>query len=232
MNLLHRLQPPSTADGQRLLLHAVDWRTYEKFLDAVGNRRLRLTYDRGNLEIMAPSWNHEWWKRRIGFVIPLLGAELNVKVQGGGSTTFRREDVERGLEPDECFYIGAHAAQMSGPDREIDLSRDPPPDLVIEVDITRSSLDREGIYAALGVPELWRFDGESLQASRLGPDRTYILCARSLAFPSLPLPELVRLLQETKRLDESELIRPVQEWARRHASGAPSGAPPASPAAP
>jgi Uma2 family endonuclease len=231
MNLLHRVQPASAVDGRRLLLHAVDWPTYEKLLDAVGQRPLRLTYDRGNLEIMAPSWNQEWWKHRIGFAITLLSAEVNVEVQGGGSTTFRREDLQKSLEPDECLYVGAHASQMSGPDREIDLSRDPPPDLVIEIDITRSSLDREGIYAALGVPALWRFDGESLQASRLGPDRTYVPCARSPAFPSLPLPELVRFLQ-TQALSETRLIRPLQDWARQHALAAPPQAPPMPPAAP
>ena len=221
MNVLHRVQPPPAIEGQRLLLHGVDWRSYEKFLDAVGNRPLRLTYDRGNLEIVAPSWNHEWWKRRIGFVIPLLGGSLGIEVQGGGSTTFRREDVERGLEPDECFYVGAHAGQMSGPDREIDLRSDPPLDLAIEVDITRSSLDREGIYAALGVPELWRFDGESLQASRLGPGRTYVPSEQSLAFPPLPLAEFLRFLQETQELTETELLRAVPDWVRQHALPSP-----------
>ena len=82
-----------------------------------GIGRIFLTYDRGDLEIMAPLWNHEWWKRRVGYLLPVLGHELKIKVQGGGSTTFRRRDLERGLEPDECFYI-QHAVQMAG-QREI-----------------------------------------------------------------------------------------------------------------
>jgi Uma2 family endonuclease len=216
MNLIQQPRSGPAPGEQRLLLHAVDWRTYEKFLDAVGERPLRLTYDRGNLEIMAPSWNHEWWKRRFGFVLPLLGAELNIEVQGGGSTTFRREDLERGLEPDECFYVGEHALQMIGL-RNLDLTRDPPPDLAVEVEISPAALDRPGIYAALGVPELWRFDGAALRVYRLGADNAYSECQSSVAFPSLPLAEFVRFLQETEGLTDARLVRPFQEWVRAHA---------------
>jgi Uma2 family endonuclease len=214
MNLLHQPRRWPTGE-QRLLLHAVDWRTYEKFLDAVGERPLRLTYDGSNLEFMAPSWNHEWWSRRIGLLIPLLGGELDLDVQGGGSTTFKREDMERGLEPDECFYIGEHAAQMRGL-RVLDLTRDSPPDLVVEVEISPAALDRPGIYAALGVPELWRFDGATLRVYRLGTDRTYSECERSPTFPALPLAEFVRFLQGTQELAENRLSRPFHEWVRAH----------------
>jgi Uma2 family endonuclease len=214
MNLV--TQPRTWPTGeQRLLIHAVDWRTYEKFLEAVGERPLRLTYDRGNLEFRIPSYNHEWWKRRIGFLIRLLGAELSLEVQGAGSTTFRREDLDRGLEPDECFYIGEHALQMLGL-RVLDLSHDPPPDLVVEVEISPAALDRPAMYAALGVPELWRFDGATLRVFRLDPDRTYQECERSPTFPALPLAEFVRFLQATEGLTETGLIRPFQEWVRTH----------------
>jgi Uma2 family endonuclease len=201
---------------QRLLLHAIDWRTYEKFLDAVGDRAIRLTYDRGNLEIVTPSFNHEWWKGRFGLLIRLLGGELGVHVQGAGSTTFRREELDRGLEPDDCFYVGEHAAQMSGL-RVLDLSRDPPPDLVIEVEIGPAALDRPGMYAALGVPELWRFDGEVLRVFRLGPDRSYQPSERSVIFPTLPLPAFMEFLHQTQESDEAGLDRPFQEWVRAHA---------------
>lgn len=214
MNLRHQPRRWPTGE-QRLLLHAVDWKTYEKFLDAVGDRPLRLTYDRGNLEFMAPSWHHEWWKSRFGFVLRLLGAELNLKVQGGGSTTFRREELDRGLEPDDCFYFGEHTVQMRGP-RQLDLSRDPPPDLAIEVEISPSALDRPGVYAALGVPELWRFDGDTLRVFRLGTGGVYEPCEHSLAFPSLPLGAFLGFLCRTQELDEASLLRPFQEWVRAH----------------
>jgi Uma2 family endonuclease len=222
MNLIPPLWTEPARGEQRLLLHAVDWQTYEKFLEAVGKRPLRLTYDRGNLEIMAPSWNHEWWKRRFGFLMPILGAETSTAVQGGGATTYQREDLERGLEPDECFYLGQHAVQMRGP-REIDLRRDPPPDLAIEIDISSSSLNRLSIYAALGVPELWRFDGAFLHAYRLAANGVYELCEHSLGFPFLPLGEFVQFLQKTQELEESALIRPFQAWIRAHIPPAQPG---------
>jgi Uma2 family endonuclease len=223
MNLVR--QPRTWPTGeQRLLLHAVDWKTYEKFLDAVGERPLRLTYDRGNLEIVAPSYNHEWWKRRFGFLIPLLGAELGLEIQGAGSTTFRREDVERGLEPDECFYVGEHAMLVRGP-RALDLNQDPPPDLVVEVEISPAALDRPGMYAALGVPELWRFDGANLRVYRLGADRAYSECERSPTFPALPLGEFLQYLQDTAELSETGLLRSFPERVRAHVL--PGQAPPA-----
>src|SRR5438552_5379855 len=114
-----QVNPPSeTRKGtqlgdQRVLIEGVDWQRYGKFLDAVGDRRIFLTYDQGKLEIMAPLWNHEWWKSRVGLLLRLLGHELHMDVQGGGSTTFRREDLQRGLEPDDCFYT-KNASRMLG----------------------------------------------------------------------------------------------------------------------
>src|SRR3954467_7665926 len=97
------MKVPSVPVENRILLYAVDWDEYTKFLEAVGNRRVRLTYDQGTLEFMTVSRIHDWWGGRIGFVLRLLGAVLNVTVQGYGKTTLRRKDVERGLEPDEEF---------------------------------------------------------------------------------------------------------------------------------
>src|SRR5262249_39757519 len=114
-------------EGQRLLLHGIDWRSSEKFLEAVGDPPMRLTFDRGTLEIMAPSWDHEWWKSRVSTVVLVLSQEFEFDMQPGGSTTFRREDLARGLEPDECFYLNnAHRVAKL---HVIDLRRDPPPDL-------------------------------------------------------------------------------------------------------
>lgn len=220
MTVAQPVQPTATSPSQpvrevqRIVLHAVDWQTYEKFLDAVGNRSLRLTYDRGKLEIMAPSWNHEWLKSRMGFLLCLFGGLLRMKVQPGGSTTFRRKDVARGLEPDDCFYI-QNADRMLGPNHEVDLTRDPPPDLALEVDIHSSSLDRMGIYAALRVPELWRWEDNRLQVYRLGVDGKYEPCERSLGFPSLPLPEFLRFIEETQALSHSELIEPFRVWVQQ-----------------
>jgi Uma2 family endonuclease len=203
---------PKSAPEARILLNAVDWRTYEKFLDAVGERPLRLTYDQGNLEIMAPSWNHEWWKRRLDYFIMTLCAELDVDVQGGGSTTFRRKDLERGIEPDECYYI-ENEPRIRGIKR-IDLSRHPPPDLAIEIDIESTSLNRMSIYAALGVPELWRHDGERLFMYDLNPEGLYQAVKKSRSFSIVTADHVTRFLDETPEMSDSRLLRYTGRWVR------------------
>jgi Uma2 family endonuclease len=202
-----------TETGQRFLLHNIDWRGYEAMLRIIGDRPIRLTYDRGNLELMSPSRKHEKSKRLHGILIQAIAEELEIPCTGEASTTWRREDLDRGLEPDECFYFYDHAEQLADKE-EIDLSTDPPPDLAIEIDITRSSLDRQGIYAALGVPELWRFDGESLRVFRLRDDGTYEPCTNSPMFPFLPLEDVVRLLKQGATMDQSRWGRMVREWVR------------------
>jgi Uma2 family endonuclease len=201
-----------TSDGQRFLLRGVGWHTYESLLNGLGDRRVRLTYDRGDLELMSPSYRHETFGRLLGRMIDTLTLELNLPMKGGGSTTFRRADLDRGLEPDECYYL-ANQPRVQGKE-EIDLTVDPPPDLAIEVDITRSSLDRMGIYAALGVPELWRFDGESLQVYGLQADGTYALRPSSLSFPFLPMSDVVRFLIRGEAMDETPWVRSFRDWIR------------------
>jgi Uma2 family endonuclease len=208
-------QPRATIaeTGQRFLLHDVGWHGYETMLQLIGDRPIRLTYDRGDLELMSPSRKHEKSKRLHGILIQAIAEELEIPCTGEGSTTWRRQDLDRGLEPDECFYFYDHAEQLADK-AEIDLGTDPPPDLAIEIDITRSSLNRQGIYAALGVPELWWFDGESFRVFRLRDDRTYEPCTTSPTFPFLPLDEVVRLLEQGATMDQSRWGRMVRAWVR------------------
>jgi Uma2 family endonuclease len=213
-------QQRTTADGartdeanRRVVLHGIDWRSYERFLEAVGNRSIRLTYDRGTLEIMAPLWNHEWWKRRLDYLILALAEELNLTFHGGGSPTIRRKDKDRGLEPDECYYF-RNEPLVRGK-LEVDFTRDPPPDLAIEVDITSSSLDRMSIYAALGVPELWRFESGSVRVYHLQDNGEYAPAAQSLNLPFLPVAEAVQLLEQTQGLNDLELLRACRAWVRQ-----------------
>jgi Uma2 family endonuclease len=215
--------PAPDAGGQRFVFRGVSWEFYEGMLALVGERHVRVTYDRGKLELMAPSLNHEWWERRIGLILFLLALEFDIEIQGAGSTTFRREELDRGLEPDECFYV-RHAAQMRGP-REVDLSVDPPPDLAIEIDFTSSSLDRLGIYAALGVPEVWRCDTTSLLVLHLhaeGDRREYVPADRSLSLPNLPVDRLFDFILETRNEGEIGLARAVRAWV---SAGFPSPPP-------
>ena len=138
--------------------------------------------------------------------------ELNIPIRSGKSTTFSREDLERGLEPDECYYI-QHELLVRGKNA-LDLAHDPPPDLAIEVDITSSSINRMAIYAALGVAEVWRFDGETLRIFGLGSDGKYEEAEESSCFPFLPWREFIQFLDEIPEQDETSLARSFQSWVR------------------
>ncbi len=201
--------PPS---AQRFVVHGVNWQTYEKVLDAFGDRPIRITYDRGSLELMSPLPLHEIYKCLFLRLLDNLSDELDFGMKACGSTTFRREDLERGLEPDECFYLANMSSVRNW--AVIDLTVDPPPDLAIEIDTTSSSLDRMGIYADLGVPELWRFDGQLLQAHEL-VGGVYVARPHSPTFPFLPLAEIVSLLHQTITItDDREVRRNVRTWVR------------------
>jgi Uma2 family endonuclease len=165
---------------------------------------------------MAPLFRHESYAEVLGGLVRVLAAAAKVRVKSAGSTTFKREDFERGLEPDRCFYI-RHLRAILGK-LDIDLSRDPPPDLAIEIDIMSSCLDRLGIYAALGVPEVWRFDGEQFQVLLRRDDTGYDLAEASPTFPALPVAEVAGLLREVVALDDAAQERRLRAWVRKHAA--------------
>jgi Uma2 family endonuclease len=200
---------------QRVLLTGIRWQTYEALLEDLGDRHVFLTYDRGSLEIMAPLFRHEGFTGVLGRVVEIAAEVLNIPFKAAWSTTFRRPDLERGLEPDRCFYIDNVAAIVGKLD--IDLTRDPPPDLALETDITHSSVDRMSIYASLGVPEVWRFDGEHLQVNLLEPGPVYRPAEASLSFPTLPVAKVVGLLHEVITLDDLAQMRTIRAWLQQHA---------------
>jgi Uma2 family endonuclease len=196
----------------RILLSNVPWSTYRSLVEDPDNRHVRMTYDRGSLELMSPSFPHEKYNYRLRRMIDSLTEILNIPIIGAGSTTFKREDLERGLEPDTCYYLG-NERRIRGKNN-LDLTIDPPPDLAIEVDITSSSLDRAGIYAALGVPEIWRFDGESLRVYQLQRDGTYTQLTSSPIFPFLPLEALVRFATQGEATDDTTWGRSFRAWVQ------------------
>src|SRR5262249_11690906 len=144
-------------------------------------RGVRLAYDRGDLEIMAPSYEHENDGWVLGQFVFILADELGLTLNPGGATTLRRKLKQKGIEPDQCFWI-ANVAPLGGV-RRLTRRTPPPPDLAIEVDVSRSSLPRFGIYAALKVPELWRLDGDELKFHVLGPNKKFAEAATSRSFP-------------------------------------------------
>jgi Uma2 family endonuclease len=143
----------------RFLTHA-SWDEYTRLLDVFGDRPIRISYDRGRLEIMSPTWDHEKAKGALGSLILAALEENGIDCFTGGSTTFRRQDLDRGLEPDECYWVQSYARMVAV--KQLDLERNPPPDLALEIEWTATAIDRMALYASLGVPEVWRF-------TRLGP---------------------------------------------------------------
>ncbi|HEV3084623.1 MAG TPA: Uma2 family endonuclease [Gemmataceae bacterium] len=198
--------------GGRLILSGVPWKTYQRVLRVFDDRHLRITYDRGELEIMTISPEHERFKHLIGFLIGVLVEELGWNMSGFGSMTFKRRKPRRGLEPDECYWI-QNEALVRGKDR-IDLRVDPPPDLVVEIDWTHSSLNRLAIFAIMAVLEVWCFDGKTLRVFLLATDGCYAESPCSRAFPFLPLTELQRFLEMRKTQSETDVIRKFRTWVK------------------
>jgi len=197
-----------------LLLHEVSWPEYEDLLALLpDNPRFRLSYDQGTLQIMTLSPRHERLKSLFTPLLTVLTEELNLNLVGLGSTTFRLAEAARGLEPDDCYYIH-QAERMAGQDT-IDLATDPPPDLVVEVDISHPSLDKFPIYASLRVPEVWRHDGHTLQFFRLIGER-YTQTPQSDLFPLLPAEVLAGFVQQGNQHGIIPMIRAFRDWVRTH----------------
>ena len=194
------------------LLHDVPWHTYEFFLEALEGRHLRITFDQGDLEIMPLSHEHEFSRTLLGRFIETLTLELNIPIHSGGSTTFKNVLKQRGLEADECYWI-QNERLMRGK-KDFDIDADPPPDLAVEVEVTQSALPRMKIYAALQVPEVWRFDGEKLRVFLLATNGRYKESTTSQAFPLVAIKEIERFLQESGTTAETTLVRAFSQWLR------------------
>jgi Uma2 family endonuclease len=205
----------SAPTRQTLVLDNIDWATYSKLLRAFAERPgYRLTYDRGGLEILAPRLTLDDDGGILGDMVFILTEELGLPLKHGGSVTIRRRRDERGLEPGRCFWI-ANADRMAGR-RRLDLGRDPPPDLAIEVDATHSSLDRMAIYATLGVPEVWRLTDDTLSFHVLGNRGIYRRESRSRSFPQVGPSDLLPFVQEARVAgDEIPILQRFHKWVRQ-----------------
>src|SRR5882724_2139791 len=195
---------PLPVDGQRLLLHDVPWKAYRLLGDLLDERNLHLTYDEGRLEIMPLSLEHERGKCVLRMIVDVLGEELDVPLRSYGSASQQRGDLQKGLEPDQCYY-SRHRRAVARKKR-LDLRRDPPPDLALEVDITHSSLDRLAIYAQLGVPEIWRYDGSILEFLILGQE-SYQVSETSPTFPGIRSDQLLDFVTMGQNMDDGPFRR-------------------------
>jgi Uma2 family endonuclease len=198
---------------QRMVLQNVSWDTYERLLADHGDAPSpRFTFDRGVLEIMSPSSEHEEYKDALTLMVRMLADGLGMDIRSLGSTTFKRSELERGFEADACFYVQS-AGRVEGK-IHIDPAVDPAPDLVIEVEITSPVLNKLPIYADFRVPEIWRYNGERLVILHLR-GAEYTESSQSRAFPKASAAELSRLVQRSMSLKSREWLRELRSWVQQ-----------------
>jgi len=196
----------------RVTLHNVSWQTFENLLADLGDRRNTLFhYLNGTLEIMSPLSLHEGSNRFIDDLIRAFSDELEIDLRKLGSLLMKIPDLKLGAEPDSCYYIQNEPIIRNK--EVIIVGQDTPPDLVLEVDITNPSDRRLPIYALLNVPEVWRYDGYSLEFLAL-ENGEYKQIEKSLAFPDLPAAIIVEYVQQRLTLGESATLREFRKWIR------------------
>jgi Uma2 family endonuclease len=194
----------------RVVFKNISWQSYQSLIiDFEREPAMRLTYDRGTLEIRMPLAPHETYKKILGRLIETATEELDLEIRSLGSLTCSREDLAKGLEPDQCYYI-QNESIVRGVE-QIDLAKLPPPDLAVEIDISSSSLDRFLIYAALKVPEIWRYDGQLLTIYGLVGNE-YIIRSSSIALPRLKTADILRFLSLSTSIGENNLVKQFRQW--------------------
>jgi Uma2 family endonuclease len=209
---------PFSETTQRVILSGVTWQTYKQLLAELGDRRTsRLTYTQGILEVIMPSDRHETHKKLLERMIETLTEELNLPAKSFGSTTLNREDLEKGAEPDSCYYI-QNVSHIRG--RTINLATDPPPDLVVEVDISNPSSQRIEIYKQLGIPEIWRYSNSTVQIYHL-QEGEYRSSDFSPTFPIACTAVINQFLQQAETEDDTTLIQSWRQWIQQQIAQPP-----------
>lgn len=205
--------PTATPAEYRAILPNISWQTFKTLLVEMGDERnFRLAYDRGKLEIMTPLMPHENSNRLIEVFVGVLCEELGFEIKRSGSVTLTRNDLQRGVEPDSSYYIQNESLVR---DKEnIDLAIDPPPDLVLEVEYSRSVIDKFKLYASMGVSEFWRYNGSVLRVYVLEGGQ-YIECPDSPTFAPIAVSEIPWFIQESKKLGEITITRSFRTWVRQ-----------------
>ncbi|MGB7443033.1 MAG: Uma2 family endonuclease [Coleofasciculaceae cyanobacterium] len=207
LQLRQLLVPP----GQRIILTDVNWSNFEEILQELGEKRAnKVAYSQNKLEIRMPLPEHEFDKEIIGDMVKILLEELEVDRECYGSTTFKRQDMAVGIEPDNCFYIQNYRLMIGK--RRLDLTVDPPPDLAIEIDVT--SKTQLSAYEALGVPELWQFSKGSLKINVLQAGE-YVESSLSPTFPNFPIIEgFNQFVKMSLTEGSSAALRAFRKWVR------------------
>jgi Uma2 family endonuclease len=197
---------------QRVVFHDVPWQTYVGLLNARGEGLVRLTFHRGVLEIMTLSKLHEILSEVLDNLVKVLVKEYGLEVQSVGSMTMHAEELQSGAEADKAYYI--RHEEVVRDREEYDPAIDPPPDLAVEVDLSSSSSRRMLVFAELGIPEVWRYDGERLDFRSLGQDGKYHAIERSIAFPGLSAADLESFVHRRGTMGEIALDEELAKWVR------------------
>lgn len=206
---------PIAIPENRVILNQITWETFKQLLQELGdNRSSCLAYNEGILEIMTPLGKHEHSKCFISDLVAIIADEMDLNIKKMGSLTLKKEIIKKGVEPDACYYLKNEPLVRQKQNITLDL--DPPPDLVLEIDMSNSSLNKLPIYAALGVAEIWRYNGNNLTGFIFNNDsQDYQESQYSLAFPWLELSQLLPFLQQSLQDGETKTLRNFRQWVRR-----------------
>lgn len=192
----------------RTVLENVRWETFVELAEQRRGSVPRMTFDEGVLELMSPRRQHENIGRLISRMVETYTEVMEIEIQTVASTTFKHKDLQKAFEADESYYI--EHAELIRPKEEVDLSIDPPPDLFIEVEITSSAIQKLKLFAAMGVPEVWRHDGERLQMFMLSNDK-YAPIETSRALGQLTAKIIDSFLVRRFDLGETAIIRQFRQ---------------------
>lgn len=209
------LSLPAAVEGEQCLeLTGVRWEQYLAVSDAFAERSgLRINFRDGRLTLLTKSRRHEWYGRWLGDLVVAVASGCDVPIDYAGETTYRREDLSVGAEGDDAFYLGENASIMAGP-QDVGLSSQPPPDLVLEIELSHSADEAMVIWGRIGVPEVWRYDP---QAKKLGflvrkDDGTYSSAQRSLGLPMLETGDVLGQLRLAEKLGTSRWLGQLAGW--------------------
>lgn len=204
----HRMPTITSPGERRVVLRDISWETYERLLKDLDDCSApRLTFDQGVLEIMSPLSDHERCNRNLSLLVEIFAEEFEIEIGNLGSTTFKREEFQRGFEPDSCFYIQNEARIRDV--RRVDLEFDPPPDLVIEIDLTNNSIDKFPLFAKLRVPEVWRVSEGRVGILLLAGD-SYQRQQVSSALPPITATDLTELLASSLTMKRTAWLRSLR----------------------
>lgn len=196
---------------QRYVFHNIDWDGYQKILEAAGDHRLRHTFDDGVLEIMSPSNNHERYKKIIARLLEMMTFELDIPLQGLGNLTMSPISHDKGIEPDECYFLNNRIGNRKG---NWDARVDPAPDLAIEIVVSNPYKARLPIFAKLGIAEIWSYDGDELKFLALQKSGQYLPIERSSLFPFLESKALLPFIELIDDEEDNVILRKFVDWIR------------------